>query len=128
MNRITKATILSLHSKVLKKDGGMEGILKEDNLDYALEAPYMTSYGQELYPSIEEKAAVFGFSIIAGHVFADGNKRVGYAAMEFFLMKHGFQIDSSTDSAEEITLKVADKPSEFKDEWFQWVKEHTVKL
>jgi death-on-curing protein len=106
----------------------MEGILKPENLEYAIEAPRMRSFGAELYPSLAEKAAVLGFSLMAGHVFADGNKRIGYASMEFFLMKIGFEIKSTVDEAEEITLKVAEKPSEFKDEWFMWVRDHMVKL
>ena len=128
MKYLTKAIILALHRKVLQKDGGMEGILKPENLEYAIDAPRMTSFGAELYPSLAEKAAVLGFSLMAGHVFADGNKRIGYASMELFLMKNGYEIKSSVDDAEAITLKVADKPSEFKEEWFKWIKDHMVEL
>ncbi len=106
----------------------MEGILKPENLEYAIDAPRMTSFGAELYPTLSEKAAAIGFSLMAGHVFADGNKRIGYASMEFFLMKNGHEVKSTVDEAEEITLKVADKPSEFKEEWFQWVRNHMVEM
>ena len=40
----------------------------------------MTFGGTELYPSIVDKAAVLGYSLIQNHPFLDGNKRTGHAA------------------------------------------------
>jgi hypothetical protein len=42
----------------------------------------MTFGGEELYPTIVEKAAALGYSLIQNHPFLDGNKRTGHAAME----------------------------------------------
>jgi len=53
------------------------------------------------------KAAALGFSLIQGHPFIDGNKRIGHAAMEVFLVLNGFEIVASTDEQEATILAVA---------------------
>jgi death-on-curing protein len=63
--------------------------------------------GNELYPSIAEKAAALGFSLIQNHPFADGNKRTGHAAMESFLVINGFKINASVDEQVKVILSVA---------------------
>ena len=50
----------------------------------ALEAPYQTFDGKELYPSKEEKAARLGYGLVANHPFVDGNKRIGLYVMISF--------------------------------------------
>jgi death-on-curing protein len=77
-------------------------------LDSALARPRMTFGGEDLYPTIIEKAAALGFSLIMDHPFVDGNKRVGHAAMEVFLLLNGLEIDASIDEQERIILQVAD--------------------
>ncbi len=67
----------------------------------------MTFGGQDLYPTIADKAAALGHSLIQNHPFVDGNKRVGHAAMEVFLVLNGYEISASVDEQEEIILSVA---------------------
>jgi death-on-curing protein len=55
----------------------------------------MTFDGNELYPSLAEKAAALGFSLIQNHPFADGNKRTGHATIEVFLAPNGYEINVS---------------------------------
>ena len=52
----------------------------------------MTFGGEDLYPSLLEKAAALGFSIIMNHPFVDGNKRTGHAATEILLVLNGLEI------------------------------------
>lgn len=78
-----------------------------DRLESSLAQPRMTFDGAELYPTLAEKAATLGFSIIQNHPFLDGNKRTGHAAMEIFLFLNGFEIQSSTDEQEKVVLQVA---------------------
>ena len=63
--------------------------------------------GEDLYPMISAKAAALGRSLIQNHPFVDGNKRVGHAAMEVFLLLSGYEIDASVDDHERIILDVA---------------------
>ena len=67
----------------------------------------MTFGGADLYPSISEKACALGFSLIQNHPFIDGNKRIGHAAMEVFLVMNGYELNAPTDDQEQVILKVA---------------------
>ena len=94
-------------------------------LESAVAQPKMTFGGRELYPSLIEKAAALGFSIILNHPFVDGNKRTGHASMEIFLVLNGFEIDASADEQEEIILGVA--AGKIKREQFvAWLESVTV--
>jgi death-on-curing protein len=67
----------------------------------------MTFGGQDLYPSIPEKAASLGFSLVANHPFVDGNKRIGHAAVEAFVMRNGWELVGDVDEQEAVILQVA---------------------
>lgn len=60
--------------------------------DIAVAQPRMTFGGEDLYPTIIEKASALGFSLINNHPFIDGNKRLGHAAIETFLVLNGFEV------------------------------------
>ena len=76
---------LSIHKIVIEKFGGSQGIRDINGLESALARAFQTFRGEELYSSIEEKAAAIGESIIMNHLFVDGNKRTGYLLMEAIL-------------------------------------------
>ena len=63
--------------------------------------------GEDLYPDLASKAAALGHSLIQNHPFIDGNKRIGHAAMEVFLLLNGHEIDASVDDQEKIIIDVA---------------------
>ena len=67
----------------------------------------MTFGGVNLYPTAVEKAAALGFSLVMNHPFVDGNKRIGHAAMETFLVLNGYEIVASTDQQEWVMLDLA---------------------
>ena len=81
--------------------------------------------GNDLYTSIEEKAVSLGFSLIANHPFVDGNKRIGHAALEAFLLLNGYELDASVDNAEQIIVGVAAGTSS-REELLLWVRQHIV--
>ena len=85
MIRLSKKQILMLHTQLLEQTGGMEGIRDQGLLESALEAPFQTFDGQELFPTIQAKAARLGFGLIKNHAMFDGNKRIGAHAMLVFL-------------------------------------------
>ncbi|MDR2787004.1 MAG: Fic family protein [Candidatus Accumulibacter sp.] len=69
--------VLLLHRITAEASGGSAGVRDGGLLDSALNAPFQTFGGQELYPSLVGKAARLGYSLIANHPFVDGNKRIG---------------------------------------------------
>lgn len=68
--------------------GGLFGNEKDHSFKSSLETIYQTFDGQELYPSIEEKAANLLYFIVKNHAFTDGNKRIAAAIFVWFLERH----------------------------------------
>lgn len=115
--------VLELHRLVLHQSGGREGIHDSGGLDSAVAQPRMTFGGQELYPSLAEKAAALGFSLVCNHPFVDGNKRVGHAAMETFLVLNGWELAAGVDEQEHVILRLAAGDLE-REEFTAWVEAH----
>ena len=67
----------------------------------------MTFGGEDLYPTLVDKAAALGFSLILNHPFLDGNKRIGHAVMEVFLILNGYEISATVDEQEQVILALA---------------------
>lgn len=125
MRYLTLVEVLDLHRLVLAQSGGREGVRDLNAVDSAVAQPAMTFGGQELYPTLAEKAAALGFSLIQNHPFADGNKRVGHAAIESFLVLNGHEITASVDEQEQIILQVAASRLG-RPEFTEWVRAHVV--
>lgn len=87
----------------------------------------MTFNGEELYPTIVEKASALGFSLIQNHPFVDGNKRAGHAAMESFLMLNGYEISASVDEQVKVILGVASGNVD-RNAFTNWLREHMIEL
>lgn len=107
MRYLTVTEILETYQRVMRQSGGLMGVRDFGALESAVAQPYMTFDKKELYPSLVEKAAALGFSLIQNHPFIDGNKRTGHAAMAMFLSINGFTINASIDEQVEIILSVA---------------------
>ena len=125
MRYLSLVEIISLHAKVIAQSGGILGVRDRGALESAVAQPEMTFDGDDLYPTIAEKAAALGHSLIQNRPFLDGNKRVGHAAMEVFLVLNGYKIGAPTDEQEQIILTVASggiSRAEFGD----WLKTKVV--
>lgn len=72
---LTLEEVLELHRLVLELSGGLAGVRDLGGLDSAVAQPQMAFGGRELYPTMPEKAAALGFSLVCNHPFVDGNKR-----------------------------------------------------
>ena len=70
---ISTKQVLQIHSALIKKFGGSEGISEAGSLDSALAKPFQTFDALDLYPTAFEKAAAISESIIINHPFVDGN-------------------------------------------------------
>jgi|SRR5205085_120568 len=125
MRYLTIEEVLSLHGKVIGLSGGSPGLRDRGALESAIAQPEMTFGGENLYPSIAEKAGALGHSLIQNHAFVDGNKRVGHAAVEVFLVLNGYEIDASTDEQEQVVLCVASGQMD-RAAFSEWLKPHIV--
>jgi death-on-curing protein len=99
------------------------GIRDLGGIESALAQPAMTFAGAELYPTVAAKATAICFSLVMNHPFVDGNKRVGHAAMEIFLLLNGFELHAPVDEAEQLILRLAagELPRE---ELLAWITTH----
>src|SRR5947209_18806464 len=120
---LTLEEVLELHRLVLEQSGGLDGVRDLGGLDSAVAQPQMTFAGQHLYPSLAEKAAALGFSLVCKHPFVDGNKRVGHAAMETFLVLNGWELAAEVDEQEQVMLRLAAGGLE-REEFTAWVQAH----
>ncbi len=107
MIKFTKERILSLYKLIIEATGGVFGIRDESLLESAIEAPYQTFDGVELFPTKIEKAARLGFGLISNHPFVDGNKRIGLYVMLSFLQINGIIISFTDDEIEQIAVGIA---------------------
>lgn len=84
-------------------------LLHKDQLDYLVEAVNAKFGDTELYPTPFQKAAVYAHHIITGHIFFDGNKRIGLTCALRFLEQNGYsRLSNIDDSIIELGFKIAD--------------------
>ncbi|HMF14223.1 MAG TPA: type II toxin-antitoxin system death-on-curing family toxin [Gemmataceae bacterium] len=117
--------VLELHRLALDQTGGAPGLRDLGALESALAQPYMAFGGQELYPTLADKAAALALSLIQNHPFVDGNKRVGHAAMETFLVLNGREFRASVEEQETIILNLAAGKLS-REDFVAWVESHLI--
>lgn len=123
---LTLSELLALHRRIMDQAAAAAIILNPDALDSSLAAPRMTFGGEELYPTVADKAAALAYSLILNHPFLDGNKRAGHAAMEVFLLLNGHELVAPVDEQEHILLEVAAGILS-RDQFTEWVRAHVLK-
>lgn len=67
MRYLSLAEVLDLHHQLIEQSGGSIGIRDLGNLESALAQPSMTFGGEDLYPTVIDKAVALSFSIIMNH-------------------------------------------------------------
>ena len=122
---ISKSQIITLHSHLISETGGVDGLRDEPLLDSALNAPFQSFDGVEVFPSIQQKAARLGYGLIKNHPFVDGNKRIGAHVMLVFLALNKIELEYSQDDLSETILKVASSEYAFED-LLKWVIDHQL--
>ena len=125
MRYLTINQVLEIYNQVMQQSGGLIGIRDLGALESAVAQPRVTFGGEELYPTIVNKASALGFSLIQNHPFVDGNKRTGHAAMETFLVMNGYVIDAPVDEQVQVILQVASSDLR-RDGFTDWLREHIV--
>lgn len=118
---------LSIHKIAIEKFGGSQGIRDINGLESALARPFQTFVGEDLYPTIEEKAAAIGESIIMNHPFIDGNKRTGYLLMEAVLRYGNKKIPVTDEILYQFVISISTGEIKF-DEIVNWLKNNTQQL
>jgi death-on-curing protein len=76
-------------------------------LQAAVARPQATAFGEEAYPTLNEKAAALLQSIVAGHPLVDGNKRLGWIAIRLFYRLNDADVRPMPDEAFDLVVSVA---------------------
>jgi death-on-curing protein len=124
---LTLGEVLELHRRAIVQAGGSPELRDLGALESAVSQPRAMFGGRDLYPSLEEKAAALAFSLILNHPFVDGNKRVGHAALETFLVLNGKELNATVEDGEYIILAVASGKCS-REEFVAWIRKHVVSL
>ena len=119
----SKQQVLKMHSALLAQTGGLDGLRDEGLLESALAAPFQTYDAQELFRSIQEKAARLAYGLIQNHPFLDGNKRIGAHTMLVLLSLNGIELTYAQDELSDIILKVAASAASYED-LLAWILKH----
>jgi death on curing protein len=130
---LTKNQVIKLNLVTINEHGGNlmppHNFLHEDNLDYLLESVQAEMFGQELYPIISDKAALYCYNIICNHIFTDGNKRTGLASALIFLNlnRQDLSLEVTNPILTDFIIKVTSGSSSL-GECREWFKNNIVAL
>ena len=107
MMRLSKEQVLSLHRRLIEVTGGSDGVRDEGMLDSALSNPFQSFGDEELYPSVQAKAAQLCFGIVKNYPMVDGNKRLGAHVMLVFLALNGYELFYTQQELSDTILNLA---------------------
>ena len=125
MRRLPVEEVIYMHSELVKATGGSDGIRDMGLLESAVNAPFQSFGGYDVYPTIFEKAARLGFGLAQNHAFIDGNKRIAAHTVLTFLRGNGIEIDCTEFELFSLFYKLAASEVTF-DGLTDWLKNHSA--
>ena len=117
--------VLLMHKQLIEESGGSDEVRDIGLLKSAINNPFQTFGGVELYPSIQEKAARFCFGIVKNHALVDGNKRLGTHVMLVFLWLNGYTLEYQDEEMINIILDLASGKITA-DQLMSWIIDHQM--
>ena len=117
--------VTRIHSSLIAKTGGLDGIRDKNLLDSALKVPFQTFDGKDLYPDILDKATQLCFSLINNHPFSDGNKRIGIHLTLLFLKINNVQLNYVQQELIDLGFGIASSKLQ-KNDIRKWFENHVV--
>lgn len=123
MIKLSKKQVLLMHERLIETTGGSFGVRDEGMLDSALSNPFQSFGGEELYPSIQAKAARLCYGLVKNHPMVDGNKRIGAHVMLVFLMLNGYELEYTQQELSDTILALASGKLNAED-IYQWIINH----
>ena len=115
------------HSILIDEFGGSIGIRDLNALNAAIQRPYSTFDGKDLYPTIYDKAAALVESLVRNHAFIDGNKRIGYVMLRFFLIESGYDLSASQTDKYNFIIEISKGNLDF-DSIKKWIVQNARKI
>jgi death on curing protein len=106
--------------------GGKTYGMDEDCVEKRTVEPQTQYWGEEQYPGLFKKAAVYMLRITISHCFADGNKRAAFLSTDLFLKINGYEFRVDQNELYDFCLKIADHETRpTLEEIETWIEQHT---
>ena len=123
--QFTVQDIHELHTQLEDVFVLSSGVRDENLLTSAVNTPFQTFMGNDLYPSIYDKAAQLCYGIANNHPFTDGNKRTALHSMYVYLIINGYDIIAPQQDVENLIINVA-AGRMHNTELSKWLQKNTV--
>ena len=123
--QLTLQDICELHTQLEGSFILSPGIRDKNLLASAVKTPFQTFMGNDLYPSIYDKAAQLCYGIANNHPFTDGNKRTALHSMYVYLIINGYDITATQQDVENLIINVA-AGRMHNTELSKWLQKNTV--
>lgn len=127
MEYLSGDDIRALHEVALELYGGAAGKHEPGQIDFMADKPATEVFGEEAYPGLFFKAAVYFHGFATRQFFVDGNKRTAYLTCTVFLELNGYILVVEDDELYETTLDVANK--KFTEKRLSaWLEQHACSI
>jgi len=119
---LTVDEVLAIHTRLIERFGGPEGVRDAGLLESALYRP-RTGH----YEDLTAMAAAL-FESLLNHAFIDGNKRVAFFAADVFLRLNGFELAVDADEAHAFLMRVLERGECDFERLLPWIRAAAVEL
>ncbi|WP_270597229.1 type II toxin-antitoxin system death-on-curing family toxin [Enterococcus asini] len=115
MKYLTVKDIIKINAKLITtvSSGELIGLKDAAALDMAVNQPQQEVFGEELYPTIYDKASILAINLAKRHPFQNGNKRTALVSMITFLMMNGYTTSFTQEEAVRFILNITTSNQEF---------------
>lgn len=108
MEWLTVDDIIYLHSELISKTGGIDGLHDRTLVESAVTAPLQSFDSVDFYPTVLEKISRLGFGLASNHAFLDGNKRIGALVTQILLANNGYELLLRKGELSDMFIAIAD--------------------
>ncbi len=121
MKYLSPQQLLIIHDQLIKRFGGSFGLRDLGFLESAVSRPKASFDGDDLYPTVFEKAAALFHLLLENYPFIDGNKRTALTSAGLFLKINGITLINRHKEESEFALKVENESLSFEEiaDWFK---------
>lgn len=121
----TTDDVIALHSKIIEKTGGIDGLRDKAGLEAALAAPLQSFVGNDLYPTDLEKFARLGYGLASNHSFIDGNKRIAAMMVQLLIKWNNHALHLKQGELSDLFIAIADGKKREPD-LLLWIQKHLL--
>lgn len=125
MIRLSKTQVIAMHDDLILETGGVTGLRDENLLEAALNSPFQSFDGFDIYNTIQQKAARLGFGLVQNHAFIDGNKRIAAHVMLVFLALNDIELEYKQNELSSLFLGLASSEISC-NELIEWIYKHQI--